>query len=335
MSSATLVVAGGVALMRAEESTAPLPEGDEAARLDTTGSVSPAPFATLLEYCGVDPSKVDAETDAPSEPAESEASAAPLFEVAATISGPWLMGTLDRYEVSTGAWSPGPIDDLAPIDALASVPALPGDVDAEFTIRRLGSTIVPSLPNAVAASAQRPLRRSPSTGVVVAPELADGFRYKVRTRALPSVEVIDLATQQPVAADLRRYLEAPAVPASVASSLGREGSPWTRFEAARTRLLDRHVSEGPGAVVTVPAATVERMLAGGRGSPFEMHASIALLARWAGIPARIGYGYDRGSDVNGRLVVAARDAAAVVEIFVPGTGWLPVISTPTKAACNA
>jgi len=67
------------------------------------------------------------------------------------------------------------------------------------------------------------------------------------------------------------------------------------------------------------------------------------LARWAGVPSRIGYGFDGGEVAGGtevaapadgtpsKLEVRPKNGASFPEVFFPKYGWLPVIGTPTKA----
>jgi hypothetical protein len=94
---------------------------------------------------------------------------------------------------------------------------------------------------------------------------------------------------------------------------------------------------------------MQDMLAGSKeGTPYEIVAAQALLARWAGIPSRIGYGFDGGElgDPEGggqpegggpaegtpsTLQVRPKHGASFPEVFFPRYGWLPVIGTPTKA----
>jgi hypothetical protein len=57
----------------------------------------------------------------------------------------------------------------------------------------------------------------------------------------------------------------------------------------------------------------------------------ALLARWVGIPSRIGYGFDGGQKVGSRLEVHPRDGAVFPEVYFARAGWIPVIGIPSKA----
>ena len=56
-----------------------------------------------------------------------------------------------------------------------------------------------------------------------------------------------------------------------------------------------------------------------------------MLARWVGVPSRIGYGFDGGERVDDKLEVRPRNGATFVEVYFPGYKWLPVIGTPKKA----
>src|SRR5437588_12939015 len=74
------------------------------------------------------------------------------------------------------------------------------------------------------------------------------------------------------------------------------------------------------------------MLAGSKeGTPYEIVAAQALLARWAGIPSRIGYGFDGGEVTDNKLEVRPKNGASFPEVYFSKYGWLPVIGTPTKA----
>jgi hypothetical protein len=89
---------------------------------------------------------------------------------------------------------------------------------------------------------------------------------------------------------------------------------------------------GTGAPKSVPPERVQEMLSGAKeGTPYEIVAAQALLARWAGIPSRIGYGFDGGEVTDNKLEVRPKNGASVPEVYFAKYGWLPVIGTPTKA----
>jgi len=81
---------------------------------------------------------------------------------------------------------------------------------------------------------------------------------------------------------------------------------------------------------------VQDMLAGSQeGTPFEIVAAQAMLARWAGIPARIGYGFDGGDEIGASVLsVRPRHGASWLEVYFPEWGWFPVIGSPLQAKAS-
>jgi transglutaminase-like putative cysteine protease len=69
-----------------------------------------------------------------------------------------------------------------------------------------------------------------------------------------------------------------------------------------------------------------------RGFCTHFAAAMVVLARAAGIPARLVTGYLPGHLENGRLVATAADAHAWPELWITGRGWLPFEPTPGFAA---
>jgi hypothetical protein len=104
----------------------------------------------------------------------------------------------------------------------------------------------------------------------------------------------------------------------------------------RQTLLKTVTGTGAGTPVPVPPSRVQDMLAGSKkGTPFEIVAAQALLARWAGVPARIGYGFDGGDPgPGGTLQVRPKHGALFLEVFFKDYGWLPVIGNPLRAQEN-
>jgi len=70
-------------------------------------------------------------------------------------------------------------------------------------------------------------------------------------------------------------------------------------------------------------------------SPYEIVAIQALLARWVGIPSRIGYGFrvdpNAPEFVDGAYQLRPKDGVAFPEVYFPGFEWLPVIGNPKNA----
>ncbi|MEZ7128485.1 transglutaminaseTgpA domain-containing protein [Nonomuraea sp. AD125B] len=61
----------------------------------------------------------------------------------------------------------------------------------------------------------------------------------------------------------------------------------------------------------------------------QFAASMAVLARLMGIPARVAIGYTGGSVVGGRWQVGTNDSHSWPELYFEGVGWLPFEPTPS------
>jgi hypothetical protein len=98
-------------------------------------------------------------------------------------------------------------------------------------------------------------------------------------------------------------------------------------------LLSTVTAAGPGIPIEVPPERVQAMLANPKpeATPFEIVAADALLARWLGVPSRIGYGFDGGTErPDGSREVRPGNGATFVELFFPGYDWLPIIGQPRQ-----
>jgi hypothetical protein len=120
------------------------------------------------------------------------------------------------------------------------------------------------------------------------------------------------------------------------SSLARRWTAGARDPEARARALVRHLQgEFDYSLESTTPRGADPVLAflERRSGHCEYFASaLALLARGAGIPARVVAGY-RVAELNpigGYHVVRERDAHAWVEAYVEGRGWLTLDATPSS-----
>jgi hypothetical protein len=160
-----------------------------------------------------------------------------------------------------------------------------------------------------------------------------GLRYTVAAAALPRVDDLRQITA-PAPKALARFAEIGPPPPAVVDLIEQspKSSKWDQFDFLRTWILSNVTATGTGVPKSVPAERIQDMIGGSKeGSPYEIVAAQAMLARWAGIPSRIGYGFDGGELIDGKLEVRPRNGASFPEVYFPGHGWLPVIGTPTKA----
>jgi hypothetical protein len=264
-----------------------------------------------------------------------------LFTVDSQLSGPWRVGSLDVYDGKDWrlpAFSESRLNDV-PRDGVVNRDLSPG-VRATFTIAGLGGTVLPGLPNMVGVVAEGPkLAYDGRSGAlrVAQGQVQAGLSYTVAAAALPNVEDLRNITE-PNPTGLDRFTEIPPAPPAVADLLDKapKSSKWDTFDFVRTYVLSNVTATGTGSPKSVTAERMQDMLAGSKeGTPYEIVAAQALLARWAGIPSRIGYGFDggevRGSPPGAALEVRPKNGASFPEVFFPKYGWLPVIGTPTKA----
>lgn len=268
----------------------------------------------------------------------SQATDRVLFEVRSRSTGPWRLGLLDIYEA--GEWKLPAFAESelkeVPRSGVVDASLRPG-VRADFLVQGLGGAVLPGVPNTYGILAEGPeLAYDPRTGNIRLAEgqIRAGLAYTAVAAALPT-ELQLKAVSVEVPGGLQRFTAMPPAPVTVARLLAEAPAAptWDRLEFVRKRFLETVVASGAGAPVPVTPARVDDMLAGSReGSPFEIVAAQAMLARWAGIPARIGYGFDGGDVLSeGVRAVHPKHGASWLEINLGNYGWLPIIGSPLKA----
>jgi hypothetical protein len=260
-----------------------------------------------------------------------------LFSVEAQISGPWRLGSIDTYDGKDWRLPAFSESELANVPRSGVVnPELRPGVKATFTVAGLGGTVLPGLPNTVGIVAEGPRLAydSRSGNIRVAQgQIQAGLRYSVAAAALPTVEDLRLVTAT-IPKSLGKFLDIPSPPPAVVDLLAKapKANKWDEFDFLRNWILTNVTATGTGVPKSVTPERVNDMIAGSKeGSPFEIVAAQAMLARWAGLPSRIGYGFDGGEQVEGKLEVRPRNGASFPEVYFPGFEWLPVIGTPVKA----
>jgi hypothetical protein len=264
-----------------------------------------------------------------------------LFTVTADRPMTWRLGTLDVYRDTAWLTPPYDVSSLIPVDG----PVRPTDddtrgplpTDGSTTIRyRLGDYGAKALPGAASLLAVR------GRGIVYDPRtqalrtldtrLPRGTSYDVTVPPTPTGTALANAGEPP--AVVRPFLDAPAAPPEVAALLEEApANPFARLQYVRRAYFAKVVAAGAGNPVDVPPSRVVEMLQGREASPYEITAGEALLARWAGVPARIGYGWYGGQPTTqARTVeIRPRNGATWLEVYFEGSGWVPIVGTPPRA----
>ncbi len=264
-----------------------------------------------------------------------------LFTVDAKFNGPWKMGSLDVYDGKDWRLPPFAQSSLKEVPSSGIVDKhLSPAVRASFTIQGLEGAILPDLPNTVGLVAVGPTlafdARNGNVRVTQG-QVKPGFSYIVAGSATPTVNALRAADLS-VPKAYKQFLKIPPEPPAVQGLIQQAGNKkgWDLVDFLREKLLHTVTASGAGTPVSVTPAKVQDMLAGSKeGTPFQIVAGEAMLARWAGVPSRIGYGFDGGDPgPGGTLQVRPKNGALFLEVFFKDYGWLPVIGDPLQAKQN-
>jgi hypothetical protein len=266
-----------------------------------------------------------------------------LFEVATTpeITGPWRVGVLDVYDPDDGFWKTPP-RELERLPSSLDLDAPRADtkqLSATITVRDLGNTS--SFPTVGGATRfvfpgglPGPARFDQRTGLLrmESGRVPAGIAYDVLFPAYATNEQL-AASKLPPADEFSDQLDIPKPP-NVVQALLDAAPPgaWPRLDFLRQKLLANISAAGAGTPAAVtPEQVGEMFTKGAEATPYEIVAAEAMLARWAHVPARLGFGFD-GLNVEGKvLTVRPRNSAQWLEVNFEGYGWLPLIGAPKKA----
>lgn len=262
----------------------------------------------------------------------------PLFTVASSTYLTWRTGELDVYRDTH--WLTPPYDP-ASLQPLGPGGAVPGQrragrptITVTFTVEQLAGHVLPSLAGMLKVTGDTAgMRFDPRARVLSEPSrtLARGLTYTVTALAPPTGA--ELSAAGPPPAGLRQFLAVPPAPPAIAALLAQAPSnPFDRLQFLRQAYYAKAVATGSGQPIAVPASLVSAVLAGHPESPYAITAGEVLLARWAGVPARIGFGYFGGHAGAGDLLTVKPDnGAAWLEAYFHGYGWVPIVGTPPRA----
>lgn len=263
-----------------------------------------------------------------------------LFTVTADRQTPWRLGTLDVYGES--AWLTPPFDASALVPVDGPIPRdlegdtrgpLPGPgLTARVELRGLQGKTLPGLANPLTVEGAD-IAYDPRTQMLRAAGVTPpaGTSYEVAAPSPPTGEA--LAQAGPPAPEVLPFLDAPPPPPEVAALLAEApADAFARLQFVRGAYFANVVAAGAGDPVDVPPRRVVEMLGGREATPYEITAGEVLLARWAGIPARLGYGWFGGEETTpGTWEIRPKHGATWLEAYFQGSGWVPIVGTPPRA----
>lgn len=264
-----------------------------------------------------------------------------LFTVSADRATPWRLGTLDVYDGTAWLTPPFDVSSLMPVDGEIprgldgdTVGALPEPaITARVELSDLPGKTLPGLANPLAVHGGPQVEYDPRTQMLrtagVRPP--QGTTYEVVASAPPTGEALSQAG--PPGAAVVPFLEVPPAPPEIAAILAEAPVElFARLQHVRTAYFAEVVAAGSGNPVDVPPRRVVEMLAGQEATPYEITAGEVLLARWAGVPARIGYGWFGGEETEpGTWEIRPKHGATWLEAHFEGAGWVPIVGTPPRA----
>lgn len=268
-----------------------------------------------------------------------------LFTVSADRPTTWRLGTLDVYDTELGAWLTPPLDvsSLVPVDG--EIPSAEGDLRGPLSEDTLTATIevgdlpgkaLPGLANPLAVRGGPEVEYDPRTQALRTAGLRPerGTSYEVVAAAPPNGQTLSAAGPPPE--QVLPFLDAPSPPPEIAALLTEAPqNPFARLQFIRRAYYANVIAAGAGNPVDVPPSRVVEILQGQEASPYEITAAEALLARWAGVPARIGYGWYGGEEAGaGAWEVRPKHGATWLEAYFQGSGWVPIVGTPPQARAS-
>jgi hypothetical protein len=274
----------------------------------------------------------------------------PLFDVTMARSIPLRLGVLDTYDAAQQAWMlPG--YDAARVKRIkppANLPDAPSNllpkVTVSVTVAGADGHALPSIAGLQKlAGTSDTIAYDPETQAITVADrpVYKGMSYTVTGASLDEITAKQLDAAAKPGKTMAPYLAAPTPPnqvvallTSCAQQMAKSGSTalFERLQCVRKGFYDKVVAAGTGPPVDVSPARVGRMLDGGDATPYEITAAEALLARWAGVPSRIGYGYYvQQPSKDGHYQIRPVNGAMWTEVNFAGYGWVPIIGVPPKA----
>jgi transglutaminase-like putative cysteine protease len=181
-----------------------------------------------------------------------------------------------------------------------------------------------------------PLIRSEGGNYRLGHSPPQGFRYEAYSLLEESPEATPIRFPTPILplAERERNLQLPPLDPRI-PRLAREMAAGAPTDLERARALERHLRSDFGYTLQLPSREVADPLAyflftRRKGHCEYFAASLAVMLRSLGIPARLATGFQSGiyNPISDLWLVRASDAHSWVEAWIPGHGWTTFDPTP-------
>jgi transglutaminase-like putative cysteine protease len=262
-----------------------------------------------------------------------------LFTVKASQPDYWRITALDEYSpVGGGQWTLTARGNGAVGQGLSGVVPR-GALHQAYRIGLLGERWMPAAYEPLAVNRSDTLVVRASTTLVTAQSSVSGLAYTVDSR-LPTRSATlaeRAATTAAVPASLRRYLALPAnIPPDVRATaqrvVGGRTNPYDQAAALRDFFRNGSFVYDPNVLLGDDEGAMSRFLAERRGFCVQFASTYAVMARLAGIPARVAVGFTPGTvDATSTYHVTNYEAHAWPEVWLAGLGWTHLFD-PTPAS---
>ena len=267
-----------------------------------------------------------------------------LFTASLPYLTPLRLGVIDVYSYpKDNAWL------LPPFDAKRLKPVVSGNLPDAKTppgkpisvTFKMGNESGHSLPDVGGTYQVKGLNGSalydPRTETVrLANRVTPGLKYTVLAASVPTGKQLAEAPAPPLD-KVRDFADVPPPPDQVQQLLIKAPNTnlWDRLQFMRAAFYSKVVAAGGGKPVDVSPQRVVEMLNGKEASPYEITAGETLLARWAGVPARMGYGYYGGDQKSdGTFSIHPRNGSTWLEVYFTGYDWVPIVGVPQSAKAS-
>ena len=264
----------------------------------------------------------------------------PLYTVKGDLPGPLEAGVIDVYSLKDQAWLLPPVDNQRlqrlqlPADLPGTTVVTGAPTQLEVTVQQARGRVLPTVAFARRLEGSATVDADPRTQMLALAKrpVFTGLSYRITANPVPTGQQLSTVDGR-VPAGLNEFLTAPPTPLEVQTLIAKAPqAKYAELQSLRAALYRRFVASGQGKPTDVSADRVVELLRGGTGNPYELTAAEALLARWAGIPSRIGFGYYNGTPKDdGSVEFRPANAATYLEVYLAPYGWVPIIGVPPHA----